>query len=205
MFDGALHPKRGGRRLQPRPEGWRDRALCLRDAAFFATLYFGGLRISEACPLRLDQVNLEQGFISLEGKGGTWRVVPMHPTLRVFLRRWLRARAAVLEKTGVANQFLFITMPGRGLRPRSGHVEKFRMEHLLAWRYLPMIRRGRRGRGVPARFTPHSFRHSVATTMLDRGTRLDIVQEYLGHRDINTTKIYTRIRPKQLRAAVACA
>lgn len=202
-FSGRL--ARGGRRLQPNPRGSRDRLLALRDAAFFATEYFTGSRIDETCRLQVADAIFDDGYVLYRNsKGGKWRAVPMSQRLRPVLRRWLRARATLCRRLGIVSPCLFIPMPGRGkIRAASSdHVDGSRMDRVLRERYLPAFRRRH---PELKHFTPHCLRHSFATTLLDRGADLREVQELLGHATLETTRIYTRLRPRRLRSAVALA
>jgi site-specific recombinase XerD len=202
-FNGQL--ARGGRRLQPNPRGSRDRLLALRDAALFATQYYTGSRIDETCRLLVSDFIFDDGYVLYRNaKGGTWRAVPMSQHLRPILRRWLRARQQLSARSGILSPCMFFPLPGRGkIRAASNdHVDGSRMDRVMRERYLPAFRRRR---PELKRFTPHCLRHSFATGLLDRGADLREVQELLGHASLDTTRIYTRLRPQRLRSAVALA
>jgi site-specific recombinase XerD len=204
-FAGQL--ARGGRRLQPNPLGFRDKMLALRDSCYFAVLYFCGSRRGEAAALELDDIMFDEGFVRFRhAKGGTWRDVPMHKDLRAIAKRWVRARRALEDRYGRQSPYMFVALPGRG-RGYSGysrHVDARRMNFVLRERYLPAFRRRYPGVRIPV-LTPHCLRHSFATNLLERGADLRAVQELLGHASIETTRIYTRVRPRRLRSAVALA
>ncbi len=207
VLTGRFHPERGGRRLQPNPRGSRDKLLALRDACYFSTLYFCGSRLEETCQVRVDKFLIAESFVLFDNaKGGKWRAVPMHRELKTIGRRWLRAREQLHAKYGIASPFLFVPLPGRGkIRSSCGlHVDGPRMDRVLRERYLPGFRR-QHPRLRLDRFTPHCLRHSFATTALERGADPRTVQEILGHESLETTMIYTRARPRRLRAAVALA
>lgn len=199
------HLAHGGDRLQPNPRGFRDRLLAMRDACLFSTQYLTGARIGEICRLNVGDFLFDDGFVVFRSsKGGTWRAVPMHHELRAIAHRWLRARDALCRREGISSGWLFVPLPGRGrLRASAiGHVDESRMQRVFRERYLPAFRR----RHPELRhFTPHCLRHSFATRLLDRGVDLRTVQELLGHRSMDTTRIYARLRPNRLRAAVARA
>lgn len=202
VFQGSL--SRGGLRLQPFPIGSRHRLIPLRDAAFFATLYFAGLRMNECCCLKLADLDFEAGFIRVvEGKGGTWRDVPIHCELKQRLQCWLKMRSHFLDITKTSSEFVYISLSGRG-RPRENilkHVDGCRMGKILRERYIPAILGTIKE--IQPGFTSHCLRHSFATRLLARGVPIDHVQELLGHRSIETTKIYAHYSPERLSADIA--
>lgn len=177
------------------------RELAVRDQAFFATLYFAGLRISEGCRLRLNELDMVAGFLTVsKGKGGRWRDLPISAELGRYLRRWLRVRAEILSRVGGETDALFIALPGRGRRRDCGvlPVDGARMARLMRERYMPAARL-QAGAEFPEKFTPHCLRHSVATRLANMGVRLPDLQEILGHNSIETTRVYVHVKPRQLR------
>lgn len=171
------------------------RELGARDQALFAAMYFAGLRISEACRLRVQDLDLVGGFLTVHrGKGGRWRDLPVEPELAGYLRRWLRLRAGLLAHFGGDSEDLFITLPGRGRRRDCGlvAVDPARMNRLMRERYLPAARLGP-GPGFPEKFTPHCLRHSVATRLVNLHVPLEHVQDILGHSTLEMTRHYVHL------------
>jgi integrase/recombinase XerD len=156
----------------PRPEERNG----LRDAAMLHTLYATGLRASELCALRVEDINFEAGYLLVTGKGGKRRVVPVaHETLRLIERYMEAARPRVTSSpTGP----LFVARRNKGMT-RQG-----------LWK---MLRRMALKAGIRSRITPHVLRHSFATHLLEHGANLRAVQAMLGHADIATTQIYTHV------------
>jgi len=145
----------------------------LRDRAMLELLYATGLRVSELIQLKIDQINWEEGYLIVKGKGNRERLVPIGTTALAITRRYLKARGI---KAGDVP--LFISRNGR------------EFSRVGFWK---LIRRYAREAGIQKRISPHTLRHSFATHLLAGGADLRIVQEMLGHVDIGTTQIYTHI------------
>ena len=155
----------------------------LRDRALLELLYACGLRVSEAVTLRGAQVNLEAGFVTVMGKGGKERVVPIGRAARTALAAYLtRERPRLLR--GRPSPFVFLGPRGRPLTRQA------------VWK---LVRRRALAAGVGERVSPHTLRHTFATHLLEGGADLRIVQTLLGHADISTTQIYTHVSPTRLR------
>jgi integrase/recombinase XerD len=155
----------------------------LRDRALLELLYACGLRVSEAVALRGPQVNLPAGFVTVLGKGGKERVVPLGRAARAAIEAYLeRERPLVLR--GRPSPFIFLGPSGRPLTRQA------------VWKLV-----GRRAlaAGLGRRVSPHALRHTFATHLLTGGADLRIVQTLLGHADIGTTQIYTHVAPERLR------
>jgi integrase/recombinase XerD len=166
--------------LAPLPEE-DPKALCMQAVMEFA--YASGLRISELCNIRLEQLHLESGFITVIGKGNKERVVPVGQKAVGALNRYLHAaRPKLVTPKSPANVFLTITG-----KPFS---------RVTMWRY---ISQRVQAAGVGRRITPHMLRHSFATHLLEHGADLRVIQEMLGHAQINTTEIYTHVAGSRLR------
>jgi len=161
------------------------RALAQRDVAFLELLYGAGLRVSEACGLRLEGCDLRAGLVTVLGKRAKTRRVPIGAPARAALDAYLRESRAVLA-TADSPPVVFLTRRGRTLPPRDAH-------RVVA--SLP-LRDGRRTH-------PHALRHAYATHLLDGGADLRAVQELLGHADLTTTQLYTHLSQDRLRAVHA--
>lgn len=159
------------------PRGLRDRAIC-------ELLYASGLRVSELCNARLENLNLEDGFIRVTGKGNKTRLVPVGTKAREAVARYLeRERPSLVgKKTGAE---IFLSVRGRKLTPA---------------RVWQLVKSYAQRAGLESNVYPHIFRHSFATHLLGGGADLRIIQELLGHADISTTQIYTHVDASQLKA-----
>ena len=156
-------------------------ALC--DQAVLELAYACGLRLSELRHLRLEQLQLEAGFIHVIGKGNKERVVPLGRKAVAALRRYLEiGRPALVSKRSPANVFL----TRRGTPFAS----------VTLW--LRIKRRARHA-GIARNITPHMLRHSFATHLLEHGADLRVIQELLGHANISTTEIYTHVAGQRLK------
>ncbi len=155
----------------------------LRDMAMLELLYATGLRVSELVGLRLQDINLERGFLMVVGKGSKERAVPMGEVAAAAVRRYLESgRTALLD--GNESDFLFISSRRRGIT-RQMFWERIKFYALRA--------------GIGTAISPHTLRHSFATHLLDNGADLRAVQAMLGHSDISTTQIYTHVSRERLR------
>jgi len=153
-----------------------------RDVAMLETLYGAGLRISELTGLRVRDLSLEEGLLSVHGKGEKHRLVPLGGRAVRVLRRYLRGRRPELDR-GQSEGAVFLNAHGRPL------------SRMGAWK---IVRKHVRNAGIDRRVTPHTFRHSFATHLLEGGADLVAVQEMLGHADISTTQIYTHVDRRYL-------
>jgi len=153
-----------------------------RDAAMLETLYGAGLRISELIGLRVRDLSLEESLISVRGKGDRTRIVPLGGRAVRVLQRYLRERRPELDRRR-SEGMVFLNQHGRPL------------SRMGAWK---IIGKHVRNAGVEKKVTPHTFRHSFATHLLEGGADLVAVQEMLGHADISTTQIYTHVDRRYL-------
>lgn len=171
-------------RLVEAPMG--ESARSQRDAAALELLYGSGLRASELCSLRLDDVHLNLGVVRPRGKGSKERIVPLGKAAAAALTRYLNeGRPALLKKRPSA--FVFIGNRGKAL----SRVALFKI-----------VRRYAAAAGIPRSISPHKLRHAFATHLLQGGADLRSVQEMLGHADISTTEIYTHVDADHLREVV---
>lgn len=162
--------------------------LALRDRALLEFLYATGARISEACDLNLDDLDLNSRVVRLFGKGSKERVVPFGRTAESHLRTYLAVGGReVLVPDYWAKQgdreAVFLTNRGR------------RLNRQKAWN---IVRDAGVASGIAQELSPHVLRHSCATHMLEHGADLRIVQEMLGHATISTTQIYTKVSQERL-------
>ena len=156
-------------------------SLC--DQAILELAYASGLRLSELRNLRLEQMHLEAGFITVIGKGNKERVVPVGQPAIQALNRYLEAGRPKLTTPKTPGN-VFLTRRGTAFAA------------VTMW--LRIKHRVRRA-GVERNITPHMLRHSFATHLLEHGADLRVIQELLGHASIGTTQIYTHVTGSRLR------
>ncbi len=155
----------------------------LRDKAMLELLYATGLRVSELVGLRLPDINLERGFLTVIGKGSKERAVPLGEVAARAVGDYLSgARRALLN--GGESDMLFISSKRRGIT-RQMFWERIKSYTVRA--------------GIGQNVSPHTLRHSFATHLLDNGADLRAVQAMLGHSDISTTQIYTHVSRERLK------
>ena len=147
-----------------------------RNRAILEVLYGCGLRVSEAATLRISQVFLDEGFVNVIGKGNKQRIVPLGEMAADAIRAYLPDRPAPADRQ--SEDILFLNRFGKPLSRIS--IFKLVKEQAMA-------------AGIQKEISPHSFRHSFATHLIENGADLRIVQEMLGHESILTTEIYTHI------------
>ena len=152
-----------------------DGPLVLRDRAMLELLYSSGLRLAELTGLDTGDVDLADGTVSVTGKGGKDRIIPVGRYAREAMASWLRARAGLADPDETA---IFVSQRGTRLSPRSVQA---RVDY---WA---------RRQGIDTRVYPHLFRHSFATHLLESSHDLRGVQELLGHANISTTQVYTHL------------
>lgn len=150
----------------------------IRDRAMLELLYGSGLRISELLSLRLPSILLEEGWVRVYGKGYKERIVPFGEEAQSWINRYVRNVRPLLAANIKAEDIIFLNMRGAPLS-RMG-VWKI----IQKYTQLAMIDKA---------VSPHVFRHSFATHLLEGGADLRAVQEMLGHSDIATTQIYTHL------------
>lgn len=155
-----------------------------RDRALLELLYASGLRVSETVALKVHEVNLEAGYVTVLGKGGKERVVPLGQHAREAIVEYLGGERPKLLR-GKASPWLFVRAGGRPLSRQT------------VWK---LVRARARAAAVEARVSPHTLRHTFATHLLGGGADLRVVQALLGHADIGTTQIYTHVAPERLRS-----
>ena len=148
----------------------------LRDKAILEILYGCGLRVSEAVCLTISGIYFKEGFVRIIGKGNKERIVPLGEIAAEALQNYLEARPAPADTA--SDDIVFLNRFGKSL----SRISMFKM--IKAQALLADIRKD---------ISPHTFRHSFATHLIENGADLRIVQEMLGHESIVTTEIYTHI------------
>lgn len=154
-----------------------------RDKVIMELFYASGLRVSELINLRLSDLNLAMGFIHVYGKGDKERIVPTTEYVSELLESYIsNERISLLKDENIDT--LFLTNRGKGFT-RQGLWKTIK-------KYVALS-------GIRKNITPHTFRHSFATHLIENGADLRAVQEMLGHSDISTTQVYTQISASKIR------
>lgn len=161
----------------------RDR-LGIRDKAILETMYATGMRVSEVVNLKLDNVNLNVGFLRCIGKGNKERIIPLGKKAQMAIKRYQENVRGLLKKKK-ESEFLFLNRFGS------------KISRQMLWKIIKKYARMAR---IKKPIRPHILRHSFATHLLERGADLRSVQEMLGHSDISTTQIYTHINKDRLKS-----
>jgi integrase/recombinase XerD len=159
----------------------------VRDHAMIQLLYASGLRVSELCELRMSDVDPQRGVVSVLGKGHKRRLVPIGEHALLAIDSYLKTvRVNAPPRAGRDANVLFLS-PRGGPLTRQG--------------FWKLLRRYARGAGIMGALSPHKLRHSFATHLLRGGADLRAVQAMLGHADLGTTEIYTRVAVDDVRRA----
>lgn len=155
-----------------------------RDVAVLELLFSAGVRVAELCSLRADNVDLQRGSVKIMGKGTRERMIPLcGDEIVQALAEYAKLYRAEIEKTG----WFFINRDGKRFSEQSVRL---------------MIRKYVRLTEIPDRITPHMFRHSVATQLLENGVDIRYIQTFLGHSSITTTQIYAQVTEEFQRVAI---
>lgn len=161
-----------------------DAAPFFRDVAILETIYSCGLRISELCGLRCEDLDWKEQAVRVRGKGKKERLLPIgEPALKAIQTYWDQ-----LPHSGEATLPVFIAERGSS-KPMSPRTTQIRLK-----RYLEIA-------GLDPKLSPHKLRHSYATHLLDAGADLRSVQELLGHAHLMTTQVYTHLTTERLKRA----
>ena len=163
-----------------KPSGHRDRAI-------IETLYGCGLRVSELTGLEMNQLHPDERYIQVTGKGNKQRLVPIHEEALKHLMLYLSECRSQLKVKTDSKHLVFLNLRGGAL----SRVSVFQLVKKLA-----------ESAGISKNVSPHTFRHSFATHLVQNGADLRVVQELLGHESILTTEIYTHLDRKHLAAVV---
>lgn len=156
--------------------------LYKRDVAILEMFYATGVRVSELCGIKVGDLKFDSGHVRVFGKGRKERLVPVHRTAIEAVRRYMAEDRPKVNRDGIDRLFL-----SRNGKP---------MDRIGIYYFTQKY-----GAKVKARhpITPHMFRHCCASHLLDGGANLRVIQEIMGHSDINTTMIYLYVSPARLR------
>lgn len=154
-----------------------------RNRAMLETLYGCGLRVSELITLRLSDLYFDQEFIKVTGKGDKQRIVPIAPTTMKYINIYMHEVRNHQDIDSTYRDTLFLNRRGKGLT----RAMVFTIIKELATKA-----------GIQKRVSPHTFRHSFATHLLEHGADLRAIQQMLGHESITTTEIYTHVETAHL-------
>lgn len=156
----------------------------LRDRALLETLYATGMRISECLSLKTSDIHPDLGLIEIVGKGAKTRLIPFGEIAEDWVFQYMREGRPKFFKGGEDTNYLFLNQRGKPLT-RQG-----------AWK---IIKKYADLAGIQVAISPHTLRHSFATHILENGADIRVVQELLGHSDIQTTQIYTHLDQNYIR------
>ncbi|HNR85783.1 MAG TPA: tyrosine-type recombinase/integrase, partial [Taishania sp.] len=158
-----------------------------RNRAILETLYSCGLRVSELVNLKFEDLHFDKGFVRVIGKGNKERLVPISPSVISEITTYKNNSRAHLPIQPQASKIVFLNRRGAQLT-RVMIFTMIKQTALLA--------------GITKTVSPHTFRHSFATHLLEGGANLRAIQEMLGHESITTTEIYTHLDERFLRDAI---
>ncbi|WP_193211108.1 tyrosine recombinase [Luteolibacter marinus] len=161
-----------------------NQPLGRRDLAMLELFYASGLRLSELCSVRLEGLDLDEGFIRVTGKGNKTRIVPVGGRARDSIAAYLTNERPQLVTKRTSSE-VFISVRGTRLSPD---------------RVRQIVKERAAFAGIEQSIYPHLLRHSFATHLLEGGADLRVIQELLGHADISTTQIYTHVDGARLKA-----
>ena len=157
-----------------------------RNRAIIEVLFSCGLRVSELCHLTFPDLFLDEGYLRVQGKGSKQRLVPLSDSAIAEVTRYLRDPDRATPKRG-QEDYVFLSRRGQAISRITVFV---------------MVREAAEVAGVEKKISPHTFRHSFATALLEGGANLQAIQLLLGHEDVATTEIYTHIDRTKLREQV---
>jgi integrase/recombinase XerC len=173
--------KDGDKKRAGRPMSWE---VCLRDTAVLETIYSCGLRVSELCGLRADDLDFREQIVRVRGKGKKERLAPIgEPALGAIQNYW-----DALREPPVGAQPVFCADTKKRSPLTSIQLARRLKDYLKEAKLDPKL-------------TPHKLRHSYATHLLDAGADLRSVQELLGHAHLITTQVYTHVTTERLKKA----
>ncbi|MEG0364486.1 MAG: tyrosine recombinase XerC [Erysipelotrichales bacterium] len=161
--------------------------LDIRNKAIFELLYASGIRVSELVNIKVDDINFKEKVIRVLGKGNKERLVYFNDISSSSLKIYIdKSRPELLKNN--TSEYLFINKNGTNLSQRGvQYVLKDKWQKFMHYQNI----------------TPHQFRHTYATHLLENGMDLRVLQELLGHENLSTTQVYTKVSQKQLRKAIS--
>ena len=163
------------------PEGHRNRAMA-------EVMYGCGLRVSELVTLRLSNLFFDDGFVKVVGKGNKERLIPIGSTAQKMVNLYLDGARKTLKIKKGEEDYVFLNRRGA---------------HLTREMVFMLVKKWVKDAGIEKTVSPHTFRHSFATHLIEGGADLRAVQEMLGHESITTTEIYTHLDQDYLRTNIA--
>jgi integrase/recombinase XerD len=158
-----------------------------RDKAILETLYSCGLRVTELCTLKISNLHTEEGFLRVIGKGNKERLIPIGKAALKYIDIYVNQVRNHQDIQAGQEDFIFLNQRGKAL----SRISVFNL-----------IKKCTMKAGIKKTVSPHTFRHSFATHLVEAGADLRAVQEMLGHESITTTEIYTHLDRKYLRTEV---
>ena len=166
-----------------------EQRAALRFYCLLEVLYATGLRVSELVGLPRDVLRADERMLTVKGKGGRERIVPLNSAARTALASYLDLESEMADRATLASRWLFPSRSSGGHLTRQRFGQELKEVALMA--------------GLdPERVSPHVLRHAFASHLLDRGADLRAVQQLLGHADISTTQIYTHVLEERLKQLV---
>lgn len=163
------------------PEGHRNRAMV-------EVMYGCGLRVSELVTLRISNLFFEDGFVKVVGKGNKERLIPIGSTAMKMVNLYVNGKRKELKIKKGEEDYVFLNRRGA---------------HLTREMVFMLVKKWVKDAGIEKTVSPHTFRHSFATHLIEGGADLRAVQEMLGHESITTTEIYTHLDQDYLRTNIA--
>lgn len=157
--------------------------LSITENAIIELLYAAGLRVSELTELTLQNIDLNSLYIRCFGKGSKERIVPIGHKAEFAIKKYLKEREYIAKKYNVSSKFLFLNNDGRKMTRQDIYTIIHKLGNDIIHKSI----------------SPHIFRHSFATHLLENGADLRVVQELLGHSDVSTTQLYTHVSKKRLK------
>ena len=157
--------------------------LTITESAIVELLYAAGLRVSELTDLTMQNIDLKSGYIRCFGKGSKERIVPIGHKAEAAITKYLKEREYILKKYNIDSKYLFINNDGRMMTRQDVYTIIHKLGNNI----------------INKSISPHIFRHSFATHLLENGADLRVVQELLGHSDVSTTQLYTHVSKKRLK------
>lgn len=163
--------------LNYNPQG----TFCYRNKAIILLLYSSGIRVSELCNIKLSSIDIESRYLFVLGKGNKERICPFNKDCKTAIENYIYKERNILANSNCNT--LFINKFGNAITPRS-------IENIITKLSLELF--------GTTKLHPHIFRHTYATTLLNNGADLRIVQELLGHKSLNATQIYTHLAKEEI-------